>query len=557
MSESPPNPSSSQHNVQDQSQASISSSSRVPSQTPAPNSDHDQLQAQNDQLNAQASVLLHEFLAKTRRLVASELDNDMNCTICSEPFLRGDNPEVPVRLDCGHIFGMSCILKWLSPISRAGNNSCPNCRKAVFHDWDKMDYPAHHDDVTTRSARYLIPSSNLPNISYPGSQRPQNTPLAAGSDSTATTRGPEWTFSPLRPVITGTTTSPVITFAEVVTPSPEAEAEETLRQPEQLVFGHQTPEQRAQLLREAETRVREAERLWDEARLHRYNHSGGTSEHARLARPESDRALIDVTRARILLNLARSRETGSQIEPAAQRAAPTPAPADDEEEDNGIATMFNAAEAEYDHQRQQTLTNERKRLMWMQFCEGIVRSIEQSPNSTALTNHDLALTIINMKDLDEFMAERAIGSSTWQRILRTFPRLHTEMVTRFGDFSPLPSINIDNRIELERLLAHTRFNKETLHKARWYTRLSDRLARVAAASEHEDAVDRLTERMANLPGPTRVSTPSRINSSGRHASVEARERRRMEGYLPGRTPMAVRREGATIRNAVRRAAGPA
>ncbi len=234
-------------------------------------------------------------------------------------------------------------------------------------------------------------------------------------------------------------------------------------------------------------------------------------------------------------------------------ATPAPAgithPAEDEDTIDSVAAMFTAAEDEHSRQRQQAATNERKRCMWIQFCEGIVRIIEESDDSTAFTNHDLALTIINMKDLDEFMTERARESPTWRRILQTFPGLHTEMVIRFSDFRPLPSVNIENRMKLESLLTSTTFDKAMLHKARWYTRLSERLAR-GAASNHEAAAARLTERVANLSGPSRETAAS--TRSGAQRPSQEMDTRRLEDHLLGRTPITIRREAAACGNVGRR-----
>ena len=142
MSEAPSNPGISQNNRQNQAQILI--------QVPAPDSVEDQLQAQDEHLDAHAAVLINQFIGKTRQLVTSELGDDFQCTICSEGFLRGENPEVPIRLDCGHVFGMNCILKWLSPLSRSGNNSCPNCRAKLFDDWDRTDFPAQESSASRR-----------------------------------------------------------------------------------------------------------------------------------------------------------------------------------------------------------------------------------------------------------------------------------------------------------------------------------------------------------------------------------------------------------------------
>ena len=215
----------------------------------------------------------------------------------------------------------------------------------------------------------------------------------------------------------------------------------------------------------------------------------------------------------------RDLEARSIAQEAAHRpaVAATPAPAETarpaDNEDNGVAATFHAAEEGQNRQHQEEVTKERKRRMWMQFCEGVVRSIEQSNDSTALANHDLALTIVNMKDLDGFAAERAAQSPVWCRILQTFPRLHTETVTRFDDFGPLASVNIDHRIELERLFASARFNTDILNRSRWYMRL--------------------TERIAEPSGPSRDTAASAIRSVGPPPTQEeaAREVRRMEEYL--------------------------
>ena len=517
MSQNTPESRNSQHHARNQYQ--------IPTQTPAPNSDQEQSETENEHLNAQAAVLLNTFLAKTSRPVASELENDMSCTICSEPFLRGSNPEVPVRLDCGHIFGMNCILKWLSPVSRSGNNSCPNCRHPVFDDWDKMDFPVPRP---MRPVRRGAISAASPRVNSTPTRAPPATVNAA--DAFRGQRGEP----------------PSLPW-----PALSARFRETLNR-WQAVEGPQAAVRN-------ETRNVETSTS-DDTRATRLSQSQGRLRQRWLAfdRIEASQMRTRLARSREQL---RQLESDSPIHPNAQRAIPTPLPAtttrlsEYEENIDGVAAMFNAVETEHDHRRQKAVTNERKRYMWMQFCEGVVRIIEKFTDSSALTDHDLALTIINMKDLDEFMAERAAEAPTWRRILQTFPRLHTEMVTRFDDFRPLPSVNIDHRIELERLLASTRFDRETLHKSRWYTRLSERLARGAAMSNHEATLARLTEQMANLSRPsreTRASTTT-TSSGGQSTREEARETRRMEDYLLGRGPITARMETAASVDAALRA----
>ena len=526
MSRNPLSSDNGQHHTQNQYQ--------IPNQTPAPSSDQDQLEAENEHLNAQAAVLLNSFLAKTRQPLASELGDGMSCTICSEPFLRGSNPEVPVKLDCGHIFGMNCILKWLSPVSRNGNNSCPNCRHPVFDDWDKMDFPAPRP---MRPVRRGAVSAARSQVNSTPTRAPPATVSAA--DVSGGRRGG----------------LPPLSWHALAARTQEA-------------FNRWQAVDEPQAALRNETRNLETA-TFDDARASRLR-----VLHAQVRHEEAILELGEVNAARARSRLARSREQLRRLEndppmsSNAQRAIPTPLPgtaarpSEYEEEIDGVAAMFDTAEIEHDRRHQQAVTNERKRCMWMQFCEGVVRTIEQSTDSKALTDHNSALTIITMKDLDEFMAERAAETPTWRRILQTFPRLHTEMVTRFGDFRPLPSVNIDNRMELERLLASTQFDKDTLHKSRWYTRLSERLARGAATSIHEATVARLTEQvarltvqMAYLSGPSRETTASSATASsvGQSTQEETREMRRMEDYLQGRGPTTARMETAASVDAALRA----
>ena len=64
---------------------------------------------------------------------ASELKENVICTVCQDPFLSENAPEIPVRLPCGHIMGLSCLLQWLSPLStERRRDTCPLCRRPVL-----------------------------------------------------------------------------------------------------------------------------------------------------------------------------------------------------------------------------------------------------------------------------------------------------------------------------------------------------------------------------------------------------------------------------------------
>ena len=413
----PTNSSNSQHRTRNQP--------HILTQTTPPSSNQNRLQAENEHLNIKAAVLINAFHAKTRQPVASELKDDMSCTLCSEVFLCGSNPEVPVRLDCGHIFGTSCILKWLSPASRDGKNSCPVCRKPVFDDWDKMDIPAPREPA--QATRRVAPAAISQDNSTPAPREP------ARATAQRLIRQHQNMQDYQTAVAEASRAFETSTFANAMV---------TL----QLAGAHMPYD--ATQWQAILSRVRVAQRELECA----FGPGLITQWYVRRIAPEASTEPVEATR-----------------------------PSEDEEYTDGVTAEFN--NAEHDLRQQRETTRERKRYMWMQFCEGVVRTIEQSDDSTAVTNHDLALTIINMKKLDDFMAERADESPTWRRILQIFPNLHTEMVTRFHDFRSLPSVNIDHCMELERLLASARFDRATLHRSRWHFRLSERLATAARSAE--------------------------------------------------------------------------
>ncbi len=553
MSQNPSNPGHSHNHRQIPTQHPV----HAPTPNPAPNSAENQPEAQNGHLNALTAVLLNEFLSKARLPVASSLGNDMTCTICTEVFLHGENPEVPVRLDCGHVFGMNCILKWLSPVSRNGNNSCPNCRRPIFDEWENINFPAARQSglywMEGGDGFFRIPvaSRNVERGPVASSQviveNTRTPPAGAATAGAADVPGDgrrELPYSPWarrlpaefpRPIrarrtaltgvigeavdATANTSSASATERAValntLSPAPVVATQEVQDQ-QQVVQGPHTGAEYVSITYDLSTPNDTTSRMppwlaswpaWMERRPQRDTSTIGQREREYSEFLEAQMRWEDA-QARLGQQLERELETryGLSHRPG-EAATPAPAgnarPAEDDDIIDSVAAMFTAAEDEHNGQRQQAATNERKRRMWIQFCEGIVRIIEESDDSIAFTNHDLGLTIINMKDLDDFMTERARESPTWRRILQTFPRLHTEMVLRFSDFRPLPSVNIDNRMKLESLLTSTTFDKAVLHKARWYTRLSERLARGAATSNHEAAVARLTERGANLSGPSR------------------------------------------------------
>ena len=178
-------------------------------QTMIPTSFQDSSHQPNEQLSAPTAVLLNEFLSKTRPLSSSERNSidkdDAICTLCFEPFLFGKNPEIPIKLKgCGHIFGMNCILKWLSPFARKGHNSCPECREPVVDHWDRIDLPAARHPARRRTTR--APNVGIPN--HPVRVRWAAT-VPAGAVSDVSPRTSNLTAATAEPDAASTTTSPM------------------------------------------------------------------------------------------------------------------------------------------------------------------------------------------------------------------------------------------------------------------------------------------------------------------------------------------------------------
>ena len=629
MSQSSADAGSSQHNTRNPPQPSVLDPSQPQTETPAPSSVQDQLHAYNEQLTARASNLLDEFLSKTRRLRSSELGNNLTCMLCSESFLRGTNPEVPIRLDCGHIFGMSCILKWLSPVWVHGNNSCPCCRNPFFHDWDKMDFPLLRSSrVPLKTLFSLIlrrlvaarsgeippsPDSVIPYrhrlLSPLVPARPFSTPLSyripqgrTSSSSPSTQDDNQEASSTTNQRERNTTVTNQLDWAQAFLLSQadrqamrislprrnmatlgelrmrldaiEARVTEPkIKQaPSSAPDAPSTTNPResndanvsAQHIREAATRLDEEER-WDFMRIATRIEEMETQlvvmeahlgeMEILLGDAESELGGIDILFHEVLMQIRETSERfESQVDPGFRPLArstvydatsPTPAPPDanprtseeeeddedededegevededeDEDEDNGIACLFTTAEAESDRQHQ-AARNACRSHIWLQLREAIVLKIKQSPDP-------FALVLAFIKTLD-------LGT-----LLETFPGLHREMMPRLGNLCPLPSVHIDNRIVLERLLADTKLDGEPLLQGHWYTRLSWRVARAVQASEQEAAVAQATERVASLSGPSRGSRTAAESSNsagGRLEQGEAEEARRMEhDDLPGR-----------------------
>ena len=81
---------------------------------------------------------LSEWLARLRWPEPQSLAvDDRSCCLCLEPYSWGKkstgSDEIPVRLTCGHTFGLRCIGRWLSQCKEDQDwGTCPVCRSRLF-----------------------------------------------------------------------------------------------------------------------------------------------------------------------------------------------------------------------------------------------------------------------------------------------------------------------------------------------------------------------------------------------------------------------------------------
>ncbi|KAL8786933.1 MAG: hypothetical protein Q9213_002475 [Squamulea squamosa] len=118
---------------------------------------------------------LAEILSKLHNICTfpsiEELDRE-DCSICSNLY-QTDGPEKPIKLGCGHVFGMTCILTWTLDKVGAGNTpDCPVCRRPYLN-------PVENHGMA--EALPLVPNERFKAILRLASWIPQRQPDDAGA----------------------------------------------------------------------------------------------------------------------------------------------------------------------------------------------------------------------------------------------------------------------------------------------------------------------------------------------------------------------------------------
>lgn len=72
-----------------------------------------------------------DYLEQLKHQIVQPANDDDECSICLEPFTTSgqgqrnqsaDVRETPVSLPCGHVFGFTCLQRYLSPFGEARNS---------------------------------------------------------------------------------------------------------------------------------------------------------------------------------------------------------------------------------------------------------------------------------------------------------------------------------------------------------------------------------------------------------------------------------------------------
>lgn len=109
-----------------------------------------------------SDILLEDLLnASTLPSLDSLPPDSRTCPICADDFSTEPTFEAPIRLPCGHIYGIACIMMWLCPPPQPSsnvtiNNNCPHCRRTILENpsyrprrgrpprvWDRAAHDEH------------------------------------------------------------------------------------------------------------------------------------------------------------------------------------------------------------------------------------------------------------------------------------------------------------------------------------------------------------------------------------------------------------------------------
>ncbi|XP_012214758.1 E3 ubiquitin-protein ligase rfwd3.S-like isoform X2 [Linepithema humile] len=102
------------------------------------NSNNDNNARNNDESDVKTEHSQHTNSADVN-LDTTDIDSDQTCPICMEQWTNSGEHRL-CCLRCGHLFGHSCILRWLQQSCTAINRRCPQCNKKALVKHIRMLY---------------------------------------------------------------------------------------------------------------------------------------------------------------------------------------------------------------------------------------------------------------------------------------------------------------------------------------------------------------------------------------------------------------------------------
>ena len=141
----------------------------------------------------------------------------------------------------------------------------------------------------------------------------------------------------------------------------------------------------------------------------------------------------------------------------------------------GAASDLEAMDITMERERLQRARDEQNRRLWIQFCEGVVRIVEDSGYLNTSEWLPVARLILRIDSFEGFLRLRAEDPVTHHRVLSTFPRLHTELVV----IREIPSVDFTSFSDAERSLGPGA-NFFMLYAAGWHVRLHQHGQRISA-----------------------------------------------------------------------------
>ena len=125
-----------------------------------------------------------------------------------------------------------------------------------------------------------------------------------------------------------------------------------------------------------------------------------------------------------------------------------------------------------------------RRVIWLQFCEGVVKTVEDACDAAASLQAGAANRIVRMKDFQDLESLRSRDPHLANELYNRFSTLHYELDLRIPAAQPMSDIDVSSHLELEDYLG-PEHRPWTIHIAGFASRLRQRLARIPLSARYD------------------------------------------------------------------------